>query len=219
MKKENSLYAKDLVEQEPQITLNVFGERTELIRSFVDNLVQFGEVLGLIGPLEIPRLWTRHIINSALLAPLLAPGDVGDVGSGAGFPGLVLAIARPDVNFVLIEPMEKRVKWLQNQANDLNLSNVEVVRTRAEDFSNKSALDQITARAVSSFAKLIPLCFPLLKPGGEFLFLKGNGAEDEIFAADRIIRKHRLSHVEIIELGSEMPTEKTRLIRAKKPLN
>src|SRR4051794_25219861 len=120
------------LEQEPVAASEIFGDRIELARRFTDALAVHGEERGLIGPLELPRLWTRHVLNSAIAAPLFS-GRVGDVGSGAGLPGLVLAIARPDVECVLIEPMERRVAWLREQAGALGLNNVEVIRGRAED--------------------------------------------------------------------------------------
>ena len=111
----------------------IFGDRIDLARQFTAASAEHGEERGLIGPLEPPRLWTRHVLNSAVIAPLFS-GRVGDVGSGAGLPGLVLAIARPDVEWVLIEPMERRVAWLTEQVDALGLDNVEVVRARAEDW-------------------------------------------------------------------------------------
>src|SRR5699024_5518256 len=114
------------------------------------------ELLGLIGPLELPRIWTRHVLNSTLVAELVRPGVVGDVGSGGGLPGLVLAIARPDAQFVLIEPMERRTDWLSAQVDALGLTNVTVERARAEESAYRGRLDQVTARAVSALRKLIP---------------------------------------------------------------
>src|SRR5690349_17843847 len=157
----------DGLEPEPAAAGVIFGEHLDTGRRFTESLARHGEELGLIGPLELPRLWTRHVLNSALVAPLLRPGRVGDVGSGAGLPGLVLGIMRPDVSFVLIEPMERRVAWLETQAAELELSNVEVVRARAEEAKLKGALDQVTARAVSALRTLIPITAPLLRPGGE----------------------------------------------------
>ena len=98
----------------------MFGDQLAVARQFTANLAQYGEELGLIGPLELPRLWSRHILNCGIVAPLLN-GRVGDVGSGAGLPGLVLAIARPGVDFVLIEPMERRTAWLNDQVSALDL--------------------------------------------------------------------------------------------------
>src|SRR5690606_33053853 len=183
-------------------------------RKFTSELARRGEELGLIGPLEPPRIWTRHILNSVLVAPLLRPGRVGDVGSGAGLPGVVLAIARPDVNFVLIEPMERRVEWLESQVADLELGNVEVLRARAQDAELSPWLDQVTARAVSALSKLIPMTARLVRSGGELLLLKGAGVEAERDAAARAISKARLSAVEVLVLGEGIVDEATRVFRA-----
>lgn len=201
-------------ESEPSIAAELFGDRLPLARAYTADLLRRGEELGLIGPLEPPRIWTRHIINCALVAPLLRPGQVGDVGSGAGLPGIVLAIARPDVDFVLIEPMERRVAWLTEQVTILDLDNVTVVRARAEDYREAVKFDQLTARAVSAFSKLIPLCTPLLASGGEMVLMKGAGAEREIAAAEKAIRKFRLRDVRVQELGIGLDVEPTRVIRA-----
>ena len=202
------------LEIEPAAAADLFGAQIDVIRSFTINLADQGEILGLIGPLELPRLWSRHILNCAIVAPLLRPGLVGDVGSGAGLPGLVLAIARPDVNFVLIEPMERRVAWLNDQVATLHLTNVTVMRARAEEARLTHPLDQVTARAVSAFSKLIPLTAPLLRTGGELILMKGAGAENEVEAAAKPIRKYRLRDVEVITLGSGVLPEVTRVIRA-----
>lgn len=204
-------------EQEPALAKELFGERLDLARRYTDDLIARGEELGLIGPLELPRIWTRHIVNCALVAPLLRPGVVGDIGSGAGLPGIVLAIARPDVDFVLIEPMERRVAWLEEQRTTLGLENVKVVRARAEEYREEAKLDQVTARAVSAFAKLIPLCAPLLKPGSEMVLMKGAGAAREIDSAEKAIRRFKLTGVEVLELGAEHGVEITRVIRASLP--
>jgi 16S rRNA (guanine527-N7)-methyltransferase len=204
-----------LVELEPPIAVELFGAQIELARSFAADLGLRGEELGLIGPLEPARLWTRHIINSALVAPLLRPGLVGDVGTGAGLPGLVLAIARPDVEFVLIEPMERRVAWLEEQVGNLDLANVRVDRARAEEVASKYVLDQVTARAVTAFSKLIPLTVPMVRTGGELVLMKGANAEREIEAASKAIRKHHLEDVEVIVLGEGQVADVTRVIRAR----
>ncbi|TFD29573.1 16S rRNA (guanine(527)-N(7))-methyltransferase RsmG [Cryobacterium cryoconiti] len=204
----------DILEVEPAAAVALFGDRIEVARAFVRNLAAQGEELGLIGPLELPRLWSRHILNCAIVAPLLRPGLVGDVGSGAGLPGLVLAIARPDVTFVLIEPMERRVAWLTSQVTALGLTNATVLRARAEDVRLPQRLDQVTARAVSAFRTLIPLTAPLVKPGGQLVLMKGAGAPAEIEAAAKAIRKFRLSNVEVITLGDGVLQDVTRVIRA-----
>ena len=204
----------DGLEPEPPVAATVFGEHLDQVRAFTEALATYGEELGLIGPLELPRLWTRHIVNSGLVAPLLRPGRVGDVGSGAGLPGLVLAISRPDVSFTLIEPMERRVAWLQRQVEELGLANVEVVRARAEEAKLKGQLDQVTARAVSALRTLIPITAPLLRPGGELVLMKGAGVDAEMAAAEKVIRKYRLSNPEVLVLGEGVATEVTRVFRA-----
>ena len=203
-----------LVEPEPSIAAELFGGRIDLARRFTQSLADHGEELGLIGPLELPRLWTRHILNSAIVAPLLRPGRVGDIGSGAGLPGLVLAIARPDVDFVLIEPMERRVAWLQSQADELGLVNVAVLRGRAEEVRLNPLLDQVTARAVSALRTLIPLTAPLVKTGGQLVLMKGAGAAVEVEAAAKVIRKFHLTNVEVLVLGENTLSEVTRVVRA-----
>jgi 16S rRNA (guanine527-N7)-methyltransferase len=206
--------SENLVEAEPAVTAEVFGPRLELARQYTADLARRGEELGLIGPLELPRLWTRHILNCALIAPLLRPGVVGDVGSGAGLPGLVLAIARPDVDFVLIEPMERRVDWLLAESVELGLSNVSVLRARAEDARLTEPLSQVTARAVTALSKLIPATAPLLASGGEMLFYKGARVSDEVAAAAKQIRKARLRGVEVLLMGEGIVPEVTRVFRA-----
>jgi 16S rRNA (guanine527-N7)-methyltransferase len=204
-----------IVETEPAYAEELFGASIETARAFTADLARFGEELGLIGPLEAERLWSRHVVNSALVAPLLRPGRVGDVGSGAGLPGLVLAIARPDVELVLIEPMERRTEWLTAEAERLGLTNVSVLRGRAEEVRPEPLLDQVTARAVSALGKLIPLCAPLLRPGGELLLMKGARVADEVAAAEKAIRKARLRDVEVLVLGEGTVPEVTRVFRAR----
>lgn len=205
------------LENEPAVAASLFGDRIELARRFTADLGREGELRGLIGPLELPRLWSRHVLNSALVAPLLRPGRVGDVGSGAGLPGLVLAIARPEVDFVLIEPMERRVEWLIEEADALGLDNVEVVRARAEEARLEAPLDQLTARAVSALSKLIPLTVPLVRPGGELVFMKGARVDEELTAAQKVIRKAGLREVRIEVLGEGVVPEPTRVFRATLP--
>ena len=204
-----------MLEAEPAAAAVLFGDQIEGARSFTNELARRGEELGLIGPLELPRLWTRHILNSALLAPLLeASGRVADVGSGAGLPGLVLAIARPDVEFVLIEPMERRTDWLRAESDRLGLQNVTVLRGRAEDVADDVVVDQVTARAVSALSKLIPLTVPLVRSGGQLILMKGARVDEEIEKARKVIVRKRLSDVEVLELGEGVVDETTRVFRA-----
>ena len=201
------------VEVEPSVAAELFGERIDVARSFTGALAREGEHRGLIGPQELPRLWTRHILNSVIAAPLFH-GSVADIGSGAGLPGLVLAIARPDVNWTLIEPMERRVTWLTEQVSALGLDNVEVVRARAEDVTQAKGFDFVTARAVSALRTLIPLTAPLIRDGGELAVFKGVNAANEIEAAEKQIRKHKLSDVRVEILGEGILSETTRVVRA-----
>lgn len=204
-----------MLEQEPPYAAELFGDHLEQARAFTADLAQHGEERGLIGPLELERLWSRHVVNSVLVAPLLVPGRVGDVGSGAGLPGLVLAIARPDAHLVLIEPMERRTEWLSGEAERLGLRNVTVLRGRAEDVALDPLLDQVTARAVSALSKLVPLCAPLLRRGGEMIFLKGERVQQEIEAAEKALRKARLRDPEVLVLGEGVVPEVTRVFRAR----
>lgn len=200
------------VEAEPEVAASLFGTQLDVARAFTANLAEQGEERGLIGPLELPRLWTRHVLNSAIAAPLFH-GSAADVGSGAGLPGLVLAIARPDVTWTLIEPMERRVAWLNEQVSELGLSNATVLRARAEEVEPKQ-FDVVTARAVSALRTLLPWTAPLVRDGGELALLKGQNAPVEIDAAAKQIKKNRLSDVRVQVLGEGVLTETTRVVRA-----
>ncbi|MEB4614886.1 16S rRNA (guanine(527)-N(7))-methyltransferase RsmG [Leucobacter sp. M11] len=202
------------VEAEPAAAAELAGDRIELLRRYTANLVARGEELGLIGPLELPRIWTRHVLNSAVVAPLLGPGLVGDVGSGAGLPGIVLAALRPDLEFVLIEPMERRVLWLEEQVADLGLGNTRVLRARAEEARGEVLLDTCTARAVSALKKLVPMTAPLVRAGGELIFLKGNSVDAEIAAATTQLKKARVVNPRVEILGDGLLSESTRVFRA-----
>src|SRR6478735_6647073 len=200
------------IEQEPAAAAAIFGDRIDVARRFAAALGQHGEERGLIGPLEPPRLWSRHILNSAVIAPLFS-GRVGDVGSGAGLPGLVLAIARPDVEWILIEPMERRVAWLNEQVSALGLSNVEVLRARAEDWKRGPILDAVTARAVSALRTLVPITAPLVRDGGELIFFFNATATTEIDAAIKPLRKFGITDARVEVVGEGLLTEPTRIVR------
>ncbi|MGO1627530.1 MAG: 16S rRNA (guanine(527)-N(7))-methyltransferase RsmG [Microbacterium sp.] len=205
----------DVVEQEPAVAGELFGDRLDLARQFVRALVEHGEERGLIGPQEVPRIWTRHVLNCAIAAPLFPTGGrVGDVGSGAGLPGVVLAIARPDVTWELIEPMERRVSWLDEQVSALGLENVTVHRARADEVAVEGMLDAVTARAVSAMRTLIPWTAPLVRDGGELILLKGRSVDAEIDAAQKVLRKHRVTDVRVEVLGEGVLDETTRVVRA-----
>ena len=202
------------IEPEPEAATTVFWHGIELARQFTADLGRRGEELGLIGPLELPRLWTRHVINSGLVAEVVKPGNVADVGSGAGLPGIPLAIICPDSHFVLIEPMERRVEWLRHEIAELGLENAEVLRGRSEDVHLDEPMDQVTARAVSSLSKLIPITVGLLRRGGELIFMKGERVHEEITAAQKVIKRENVSNAEVIVLGEGITPEVTRVFRA-----
>ncbi len=162
----------------------VFGEQVDLAERFVQLLVDHGVERGLIGPREVDRLWDRHVLNSAVVGERLLPGTtVVDIGSGAGLPGIPLAIARPDLHVTLVEPMARRVAWLDEVVETLALSSVTVVRGRAEEPAVRSRVagaDVVTARAVAPLAKLCGWCLPLVRDGGFVVALKGASAAEEI---------------------------------------
>lgn len=201
------------LESEPDAAVTLFGDRIDLARRFTGALAAHGEERGLIGPLEVPRLWTRHILNSAVAAPFFE-GRVADVGSGAGLPGLVLAIARPDVEFTLIEPMERRTIWLSEQVADLGLENVTVERLRAEEWAKGRVFDVVTARAVSALRTLIPWTAPLARVGGRLAYLKGANVAAEVDAAEKQIRRFGVSDIEVHVVGEGVVDEPTRVLTA-----
>lgn len=201
------------IEPEPAAAALIFGDRIDVARQFAAALGEYGEERGLIGPLEPPRLWSRHILNSAVIAPLFS-GRVGDVGSGAGLPGLVLAIARPDVEWILIEPMERRVAWLSEQVEALGLDNVEVLRARSEDWKRGPVLDAVTARAVSALRTLVPITAPLVRDGGELILLKGASAGNEIASAEKQLRKFKVTDARVEVVGESLLPDPSRVIRA-----
>ncbi|GAB3995233.1 hypothetical protein GCM10029992_11950 [Glycomyces albus] len=149
---------------------SVFGDDEERIRQaedFVGLLRTAGIERGLIGPREVPRLWGRHVLNSAVIGELIGPdADVIDVGSGAGLPGIPLAVARPDLWVTLVEPMQRRVTFLEEVVDALGIANVEVLRARAEEVDPKGKSDVVVSRAVAPLGKLAQWCLPLAKVGG-----------------------------------------------------
>src|SRR5690606_23709746 len=196
----------------PAVAAEIVGDGIGSAREFTAALAAEGALTGLTGALELPRLWTRHILNSAIAAPLFH-GSVADVGSGAGLPGLVLAIARPDVQWTLIEPMERRVTWLNEQVLALGLDNVSVMRARAEEV--RLEFDTVTARAVSALRTLVPITAPLAKDGGELIFLKGQNVAAEIDAAQKALKKHKVTAVSVDTLGEGVLAEPTRVFRGR----
>ncbi|GAB3194761.1 16S rRNA (guanine(527)-N(7))-methyltransferase RsmG [Nesterenkonia suensis] len=206
--------APRITRQERRAAETLFGERLPLAERFVDHLCSTGVEHGLLGPREVPRMWSRHVLNCAVLGPELpAGGTVADVGSGAGLPGLALALVRPDVDFQLIEPMERRIQWMDMVVKDLGLQNVELIRARAEEVTDEVMADVVTARAVSALKKLLPLTAPLLADDGELLLLKGRSVDQEITAARKAFSAHRLGRPEVLQLGEGLLEETTTVLR------
>ncbi|WP_243838827.1 16S rRNA (guanine(527)-N(7))-methyltransferase RsmG [Aeromicrobium yanjiei] len=173
----------------------MFASRLDLAERYAHTLATDGVVRGLIGPREVPRIWDRHIMNSAVVAPRLPQGaTVADVGTGAGLPGLVWAIARPDIQMTLIEPLLRRTNFLEEVVADLGLDNVEVLRSRAE--AVHATYDVVTARAVAGLDKLGRWCMPLVRPGGVLLAMKGRSAAEEVSTATATL--HRLGATSIV---------------------
>lgn len=192
-----------------------FGDRSELAQRYVGHLASSGIERGLIGPREIPILWSRHVLNCAALADVMPEGAlVADVGSGAGLPGLVLALARPDLTLVLIEPLQRRCLWLDEVVEDLGLSDrVDVVQARAEQMAETLDVDVVTARAVTAMRQLVPLTLPLMRGGGELIALKGRSAAAEVEKAAKVIRKYKGRDVRIETVGEEWLAEPSTVVR------
>lgn len=204
----------DITAAELQAAEKIFGDRLGLAQRYVEHLATSGTERGLIGPREVPRLWSRHVLNCAVIESAIARGShVADVGSGAGLPGLCLAIARPDLELTLIEPLERRVIWLQEVVDDLGLDNVTVMRTRAELAVGMVDADVVTARAVSALTKLAGLTIPLLNGNGEVVAIKGRSAADEIEQAAKVIRKLGGVETSVLVCGQELLEEPTTVVR------
>ncbi|MFN0282661.1 MAG: 16S rRNA (guanine(527)-N(7))-methyltransferase RsmG [Kineosporiaceae bacterium] len=192
----------------------LFGDRLPLAERFAEHLATSAVLRGLIGPREVPRLWDRHLLNCAAVAELLAPGvRCVDVGSGAGLPGAVLAISRPDVEVILVEPLQRRVAWLEEVVADLGLGNVTVVRARAEELHRDGpAFDIAVARAVAPLDRLVGWCLPLVVPGGRLLALKGRSAGAELEASVGVLRGLGARSWEVVECGAEVLAEPTTVV-------
>lgn len=202
-------------ESEPAFAAELFGDQIALAQAFTKRLAEDSETFGLLGPRELPRVWSRHVLNSALLAELIPAGSkVVDVGSGAGLPGIPLAIAKPDCEFTLVEPMERRSLWLQSVVDDLGLTNVTVLRSRAEDVE-RTDFDIATARAVAALDKLLRLLTPLIRgsAGKTVLAMKGSRAAEEITEAAKKIDQLGYAQPEILTLGLHKAPETATVVR------
>lgn len=200
----------------PAAAERVFGPRLELAEHFVRVLADTGISHGLIGPREAPRLWDRHVLNCAIAHLVIPQLEVSqaviDVGSGAGLPGLALAIARPDLHLHLVEPLARRTGWLSGTVAELGLTNVTVHTARAEALWDRIDAPWVTARAVSTIVQLAEWTLPLLQPRGTLLALKGSKAHDELEQGRTALTRLGAVNASVVELGAELLDEPTTLI-------
>jgi 16S rRNA (guanine527-N7)-methyltransferase len=195
----------------------VFSDRLAIAETFASLLASEGIVRGLIGPREVPRLWERHLLNCALVTDLVPPGaTVADLGSGAGLPGLVMAVRRPDLVVTLVEPLLRRTTFLDEAVSALGLVNVEVVRARAEDLHGTRTFDVVTSRAVAPLDRLAGWSLPLVRSGGEFLAMKGSSVQAEVDSATKAISAGHGVLVGVVELGADILDPPVRVVRVVK---
>lgn len=194
------------------VILEAFPHAAGGLKQYVDVLLDRGIEWGLLGPREGERVWQRHVGNSLALLDVLPQGvSVADVGSGAGLPGLPIAIARPDLQMCLVEPLLRRSQFLELAVAELGLSDrVSVVRARAEEIPER--FDVVTCRAVAPLPKLLRWTLGLFEGGGQLVALKGASAEAEVEAAGKVLRKASLT-AEVLELRAAPGVEPTRAIR------
>lgn len=202
----------------PAVASEVFGSALPLAVRYAEWLAGPGVTRGLVGPREAPRLWERHLLNCAVIAPLLpaaADGtDVVDVGSGAGLPGIVVALLRPDLSVLLLDATRRRVDFLTEVVEDLGLERVATRWARAEDLAGTGvAAGTVTARAVSPLGQLARWSLPLLRDGGQLLALKGARADAELQAAQPALRRTGGDQGEILELGAGVVDPPTTVVR------
>ncbi|ALC07152.1 Ribosomal RNA small subunit methyltransferase G [Corynebacterium deserti GIMN1.010] len=200
----------------PAAAAEIFGDNLEKAIAYHESLATDGSVRGFIGPREVPRLWDRHILNCAVIGEAMDEGiSVADIGSGAGLPGIPLAIARPDLNITLIEPLLKRSVYLNEVKEALSLENVTVIRGRAEEKTVRKqvgAVDVVTSRAVAPLGKLAAWSLPLVKIGGRMVAMKGSSVEEEIERDAADIRKAGGTDIKVFTVGESLLSEPTTLI-------
>ncbi|NED98696.1 16S rRNA (guanine(527)-N(7))-methyltransferase RsmG [Phytoactinopolyspora halotolerans] len=194
----------------PDGAATVFGPRLQVARRYVEWLGTAGIERGLVGPREADRLWERHVLNCAVVGDLIDEGErVCDVGSGAGLPGVALAIARPDLDVVLLEPMQRRVDFLEETVERLGLPGVTVVRGRGGEFRPDVPFDVTTARAVAKMGRLAEWSAGLLRPGGRLLALKGESVYEELRREAKVLRRHGMSSWTVESVGGDVVSPAT----------
>lgn len=190
------------------------SDRLPVAVAYADLLATDGVVRGLIGPREAPRLWDRHLLNSAVLGEAIPRGStVCDIGSGAGLPGLVVAIARPDLSVTLVEPLLRRTTFLEEAVQALSLTNVEVVRGRADALHGSRTFDVVTSRAVAPLDRLLEWSMPLVAPTGALVAMKGSSVAEEIEAARPVLERWRCGEPEVLTLGAGVLVHSTHALR------
>ena len=190
------------------------SDRLALAERYTELLATEGVVRGLIGPREAPRLWERHVLNSAVLGEAVPRGSsVCDIGTGAGLPGLVLAIARPDLAVTLVEPLLRRTTFLDEVVDELGLAHVTVVRARAEELHGASTFDVVTSRAVAPLERLLGWSMPLVAPTGATVAMKGRSVRDEIAEARGFLTTWRCGEPEVFEVGADLLDPPTTVVR------
>lgn len=198
----------------PPEAADVFGDVLPMARRFAHLLATDGVTRGLIGPRETARLWDRHLLNCAVVAELLPDrGELVDIGSGAGLPGVVLAMLRPEVHVVLLEPLLRRSVFLEECLTQLGLPNATVVRARAEEMAGAIKADVATARAVAPLDRLAGWAAGLLRPGGQILAIKGQAAEEELAAARPVLSRLGVRSAEVLRVGRGRVVSATTVVR------
>lgn len=199
----------------PEAARGVFGsDRLPLAEAYAALLATEGVVRGLIGPREAPRLWDRHLLNCAVLADAIPHGaSVCDIGSGAGLPGLVLAIARPDLRITLVEPLLRRTTFLLEVVDELGLEQVTVFRGRADEATDQHGFDVVTSRAVAPLERLLRWSMPLVAPTGALVAMKGSSVAAEVEVARPTLRKLGCAEPAILTLGQETLVHSTHALR------
>jgi 16S rRNA (guanine527-N7)-methyltransferase len=186
----------------PAEAVAVFGAALPAAEQYVRMLAGPGVDWGLLGPREVPRLWTRHVLNCAALTDLVpSPATLVDLGSGAGLPGIVLALLLPDVQVTLLERMERRAKFLTQCVAELNLGNTRVLRASSEEVAGQLGADVVTARAVAPLGRLAGLAAGLVRPGGLILAIKGATADKEVAEARPVLRRLGMREVAVVRAG------------------